>query len=60
MFRHRFATMLLRGGADIETVRQLMRHRSLETTRGYLAISDGQRVAAVAALPAFAAELVAA
>jgi integrase len=55
MLRHWFATMLLRGGADIETVRQLMRHQSLETTKGYLAISDGQRVAAVAALPTFAA-----
>jgi integrase/recombinase XerC len=55
MFRHRFATMLLRGGADIETVRLLMRHRSLQTTSGYLEISDGQRVIAVAALPTFAA-----
>lgn len=52
-FRHRFATMLLRGGADIETVRQLMRHRSIQTTQGYLEITDGQRVAAVAALPVF-------
>lgn len=53
MFRHWYATMLLRNGADIETVRRLMRHRSLQTTQGYLEIADEQRVAAVAALPTF-------
>jgi integrase len=53
MFRHRFATMLLREGADIRTVQLLMRHRSLQTTQGYLEIADQTRIAAVAALPTF-------
>lgn len=53
MLRKWFATMLLRGGADIETVRLLMRHKSLQTTQVYLAIASEQRVAAVAALPVF-------
>ena len=53
MFRKWFATMLLRGGTDIETVRQLMRHKSLQTTQVYLSIASEQRVTAVAALPTF-------
>jgi integrase len=53
MFRHWFGTMLLRTGTDIRTVQTLMRHRSLQTTQGYLAVADERRVAAVAALPVF-------
>jgi len=54
-FRHWFGTMLLREGADLRTVQLLMRHKSLQTTQGYLEISDPRRVAAVATLPVFAA-----
>ena len=57
MLRHRFATMLLRGGADIRVVQELMRHSSLQTTAGYLAITDGQRRDAITALPTCASPL---
>lgn len=50
-FRHWYATMLLRQGADIRTVQELMRHRSLATTARYLALVDGQRKLAIATLP---------
>lgn len=36
--RHAYATRLLRGGTNIRVVQQLMRHSSLETTAGYLAV----------------------
>lgn len=52
-FRHWYATSLLRNGADIVTVQKLMRHRSLQTTAGYLEIVDGQRRLAVGTLPVF-------
>jgi integrase/recombinase XerC len=48
--RHRFATQLIRSGADIRTVQELMRHSSLATTAGYIAVTDEQRVRAVAGL----------
>jgi len=51
MFRHWFATMMLRGGADIRTVQELMRHSSITTTAGYLYITDGQRRLAISTLP---------
>jgi integrase len=51
MLRHWFATMLLRGGTDIRTVQELMRHSSLTTTAGYLYVTDGQRRNAIATLP---------
>ena len=35
LFRHSRATNLLRGGASLETVAALLRHRSIETTRTY-------------------------
>ncbi|HEX6869831.1 MAG TPA: tyrosine-type recombinase/integrase [Micromonosporaceae bacterium] len=50
-FRHWFATSLLRQGADIRTVQELMRHRTLQSTQGYTAVVDRQRRAAVARLP---------
>lgn len=51
MFRHWFATMLLRQGTDIRTVQSLMRHENLQTTAGYLLIADEQRRFAVSTLP---------
>lgn len=56
-FRHWFATNLLRGGVDIRTVQELMRHRSLISTQAYTLVVSAQRTAAVASLslPAAAA-----
>ena len=51
-FRHWYATMLLRQGADIITVRDLMRHKSIKTTEAYLAIVGEQRRLAIRTLPA--------
>lgn len=42
-FRVTFATQLYDDGADIETIRALMGHESIETTRGYLAVSERAR-----------------
>lgn len=53
-FRHTFATELLRGGADIRTVQELMRHEALSSTMGYTLVAGGQRRAAVASLPELA------
>lgn len=50
-FRHWYATSLLRNGADIITVRDLMRHTSIKATETYLAIVDGQRRLAIRTLP---------
>ena len=50
-FRHRYATALLLAGSDIRTVQDLMRHSSLATTAGYIAVTDEQLVRAVSALP---------
>lgn len=50
-FRHFFATALLRAGSDIRTVQDLMRHSSLATTAGYIAVTDEQKVKAVSGLP---------
>lgn len=49
--RHTYATRLLRAGVDIRTVQRLMRHASLQTTAGYLAVVDTQAAAAIALLP---------
>jgi integrase len=35
--RHTYGTTMLRSGADIETVRELLGHQSIKTTAGYLA-----------------------
>ncbi|MFO3704440.1 tyrosine-type recombinase/integrase [Xanthomonas codiaei] len=42
-FRVTFATQLYDEGADIETIRALMGHESIETTRRYLAVSERAR-----------------
>lgn len=45
--RHWHATSLLEHGADLETVRQCMRHASIVSTAGYALISSERRRAAV-------------
>lgn len=49
--RHTYGTRLLRGGANIRVVQELMRHASLATTAGYLLVEDDEKAAAIRALP---------
>jgi site-specific recombinase XerD len=49
--RHTFATNLLRNGADIVTVAELMGHRRLDTTRLYTLPTERDLEEAVARLP---------
>jgi integrase/recombinase XerD len=49
--RHSFATELLRNGADIEEIRQLLGHSSLRETQRYLRLDTSRIAAAVALLP---------
>lgn len=51
-YRHWFGTTLLRNGADLRTVQELMGHSSPATTAIYTQVSDEQRRTAIAALPA--------
>ena len=46
--RHRFATVLLRNGADIAVVAELLGHESIETTRGYAQVGFDHLERAVA------------
>lgn len=49
--RHAFGTELVRGGANIRAVQELMRHSSLQTTQGYTEVLDEDRIEALAVLP---------
>lgn len=49
--RHAFGTELVRGGANIRAVQELMRHSSLQTTQRYTEVLDGDRIDALAVLP---------
>lgn len=50
--RHAYGTRLLRAGANIRVVQRLMRHESLETTAGYLAVMGDEEHAAILLLTA--------
>lgn len=52
--RHWHATTLLAGGADLETVRQCMRHARITSTVGYTLIAPRKRRAALMSLPVVA------
>lgn len=47
-----YGTNLLRGGANIRVVQELMRHESLATTAGYLQVEESERVEAIRRLSA--------
>jgi integrase len=51
LLRHWHATALLEAGADLETVRQCMRHRSIVSTVGYTRVVSQRRRDAVHSLP---------
>lgn len=51
-FRHWFGTTLLDGGADLRTVQEALRHRSVTSTQGYTLVRDEQRRIAIRTLPA--------
>lgn len=50
--RHSYGTALLRGGANIRVVQELMRHSSLATTAAYLGVDEDERRRAIALLAA--------
>jgi integrase/recombinase XerD len=49
--RHTYGTRLLRSGANIRVVQRLMRHASMQTTAGYLEVTDKEARDAVDRLP---------
>lgn len=48
--RHSFGTSLLRGGANLRVVQELMRHSSLATTAAYLGVDQDEKVTAVSGI----------
>lgn len=50
--RHLYGTSLLRGGANIRVVQELMRHADIATTIRYLGVDEEEKVAAIRALSA--------
>lgn len=50
--RHTYGTQMLRGGANLRVVQELMRHRSLATTALYLGVDEDERRAAINSLAA--------
>jgi site-specific recombinase XerD len=51
VLRASFATHLLRGGTPIHVVKELLGHRDISTTAGYLVVVDADRRTAVQSLP---------
>jgi site-specific recombinase XerD len=51
VLRHTFATTLVRGGADLITVANLLGHTRLESIRGYIALTAGDPAKALDLLP---------
>jgi len=49
--RHFFGTELVRGGTDLRTAQELLRHSSLATTQIYVEIAQEQQEAAILTLP---------
>lgn len=50
--RHTYGTQLLRSGANLRVVQELMRHSSLATTARYLGVDREEKIAAIASLVA--------
>jgi site-specific recombinase XerD len=51
--RHWYGTTLLEDGADLRTVQELLRHKSVATTQIYTRVPDARRTAAVTRLDPF-------
>jgi len=51
-FRHWYGTTLLANGADLRTVQELLRHKSIISTQGYTLVVSEQRSIAISTLPA--------
>jgi integrase/recombinase XerD len=50
-FRHSFATMLLRQGANLRVIQALMGHADIKSTTVYTQVGDAQLFGAVLKLP---------